>query len=81
MRNRLCMFPNLKAEQARAHMTNQDVADVLKITRVTYETKKKSGRFGSMKPNSFAICSSVSSIIFLLHLKNWILLERGVSEC
>jgi len=45
MRNRLCMFPNLKAEQARAHMTNQDVADVLKITRVTYETKKKSGRF------------------------------------
>ena len=38
-------YPNLQAEQARAYMTNQDVADVLKITRVTYETKKKSGRF------------------------------------
>lgn len=39
------MFPNLKAEQARAGMTNQTVADLLKITRVTYESKKKSGKF------------------------------------
>lgn len=39
------MFPNLKAEQARAGMTNQAVADLLKISRVTYESKKKSGKF------------------------------------
>ena len=38
-------YPNLQAEQARAGMTNQNVADALGITRVTYEGKKKSGRF------------------------------------
>ncbi len=39
------MFPNLRAEQARAGMTNKDVADYLAINRVTYEAKKRSGRF------------------------------------
>ena len=39
------MFPNLRAEQARKDMTNQAVADYLGLTRVTYESKKKSGRF------------------------------------
>lgn len=38
-------YPNLKAEQARKNMTNQQVADYLGISRVTYESKKKSGRF------------------------------------
>lgn len=39
------MYPNLRAEQARRGMTNQMVADALAISRVTYEAKKKSGRF------------------------------------
>lgn len=39
------MFPNLRAEQARADMTNTDVANVLGISRVTYEQKKRSGKF------------------------------------
>lgn len=39
------MFPNLRAEQARANMSNQKVADYLGMSRVTYESKKKSGRF------------------------------------
>lgn len=39
------MYPNLRAEQARAGLTNRAVADRLGITRVTYESKKKSGRF------------------------------------
>ncbi len=39
------MFPNLQAEQARRGMTNQQVADQLGISRITYESKKKSGRF------------------------------------
>lgn len=39
------MFPNLQAEQGRNGMTNQAVADVLNITRASYEQKKKSGNF------------------------------------
>lgn len=39
------MFRNLEAEQKRAGLTNSDVAEVLGITRVTYENKKKKGKF------------------------------------
>ncbi len=39
------MFRNLEAEQHRAGMSNKDVAEYLHITRVTYEAKKKTGKF------------------------------------
>lgn len=39
------MFRNLEAEQRRAGMTNSDVAEILGISRVTYENKKKDGKF------------------------------------
>lgn len=39
------MFRNLEAEQARFGLTNQNVADKLGISRVSYESKKKSGKF------------------------------------
>ena len=39
------MFRNLDAEQARNAMTNKDVADSLGISRVSYENKKKTGKF------------------------------------
>lgn len=39
------MFRNLEAEQRRAGMTNSDVAQILGISRVTYENKKKDGKF------------------------------------
>ena len=39
------MFNNLDAEQARKGFTNQRVADELGISRVSYENKKKSGKF------------------------------------
>lgn len=39
------MFPNLQAEQGRQGMTNQDVANVLCLSRQSYEQKKKSGNF------------------------------------
>ena len=39
------MFPNLQAEQGRNGMTNQAVADVLNLTRASYEQKKRSGNF------------------------------------
>jgi hypothetical protein len=39
------MFRNLEAEQARNGMTNIDVANYLELSRVSYEKKKKSGKF------------------------------------
>ena len=39
------MFANLAAEQARYKMTNESVAEKLGISLVSYESKKKSGRF------------------------------------
>ena len=39
------MFPNLKAEQARKGMTNQQVADHLGICRNSYENKLRGGKF------------------------------------
>ncbi len=41
----MIMFANLKAEQARNNMTNEYVAKQLGLSRVSYEHKKKSGRF------------------------------------
>ena len=39
------MFRNLEAEQARKGYTNSDVANLLGISRVSYENKKKTGKF------------------------------------
>lgn len=39
------MFRNLEAEQKRAGMTNSEMAEILGISRVTYESKKKEGKF------------------------------------
>lgn len=39
------MFINLEAEQARKQMSNSDVAELLEISRATYEKKKKTGSF------------------------------------
>ena len=39
------MFRNLEAEQKRKGMTNTQVAEFLKISRVAYEKKKKTGMF------------------------------------
>ena len=43
------MFKNLDAEQARYGYTNQKVADHLGISRVSYESKKKSGKFTTLE--------------------------------
>ena len=39
------MFRNLEAEQRRLGMTNSDVAELLGVSRSTYESKKKNGMF------------------------------------
>lgn len=43
------MFRNLDAEQARMGMSNTDVATELGISRVSYESKKKSGKFTTIE--------------------------------
>lgn len=43
------MFRNLDAEQARFGYTNQQVADKLGISRVSYENKKKTGKFTTLE--------------------------------
>lgn len=39
------MYRNIKAEQARRGLTNQQVADYLGITRSGYENKIRNGKF------------------------------------
>nr|DAT39407.1 MAG TPA: SOS-response transcriptional repressor [Caudoviricetes sp.] len=43
------MFKNLDAEQARFSMTNQQVANKIGISRVSYENKKKTGKFTALE--------------------------------
>ena len=43
------MFKNLDAEQARAGMSNTNVAEKLGISRVSYENKKKTGKFTTLE--------------------------------
>ncbi len=39
------MLKNLDAEQRRARMNNSQMAEILGISRITYENKKKTGQF------------------------------------
>jgi DNA-binding XRE family transcriptional regulator len=39
------VFRNLEAEQRRHGLTNEQVAEILGISRDTYEKKKKNGKF------------------------------------
>lgn len=43
------MFKNLDAEQARHSYTNQRMADMVGISRVSYENKKKTGKFTALE--------------------------------
>lgn len=39
------MFRNLEAEQHRRNLTNAEVAQILNVSRSTYESKKRNGKF------------------------------------
>lgn len=41
----ICLFPNLKAEQARNGYTNAYVGEYLGMSRGNYENKLRTGRF------------------------------------
>ncbi len=43
------MYPNLDAEQKRNRESNSTVAELLGISRVSYESKKKSGKFTAIQ--------------------------------
>lgn len=43
------MFRNLDAEQARCSYTNQDMANMIGISRVSYENKKRTGKFTAIE--------------------------------
>lgn len=43
------MYPNLDAEQARHRETNSEIAQILGISRTSYENKKKSGKFTAVQ--------------------------------
>ncbi|WP_251393096.1 hypothetical protein [Mediterraneibacter agrestimuris] len=43
------MFRNLDAEQARNSYTNQQMEEKLNISRVSYENKKKTGKFTALE--------------------------------
>lgn len=39
------MFPNLLGQKAYHHMTDEDMANVIAVSRTAYQQKIKSGRF------------------------------------
>lgn len=43
------MFRNLEAEQARLSYTNQEMSEKLGMSRVSYENKKKTGKFTALE--------------------------------
>lgn len=43
------MFRNLEAEQARFGYTNLQMAEKIGISRVSYENKKKTGKFTALE--------------------------------
>lgn len=54
------MFRNLDAEQARFSYTNQQMADKLGISRVSYENKKKTGKFTALEAKKMCIIFKVT---------------------
>lgn len=64
------MFNNLEAEQARKHMTNQQIADYLTISRTSYENKKKTGKF---------YVSEISKLCELFDVTYEYLFERDIT--
>lgn len=39
------MYPNLRGQKAYHRLTNEDMANIINVTRMAYESKMKSGRF------------------------------------
>lgn len=59
------MFRNLDAEQARFSYTNQQMADKLGISRVSYENKKKQVSLPPLRRKKCALSSRSNLITYL----------------
>lgn len=69
------LFKNLNAEQARCGFTNSDVAKRLNISRVSYENKKKSGKFTTIEIK--ALCKLFQCKFDYLFATDDVGIERG----
>ena len=47
------MFPNLLGQKAYHHMSNEDMANIIGISRTAYEKKMKTGKFNVAECNAF----------------------------
>ncbi len=65
------MFRNLEAEQRRYGYTNAKMAEILGISRVTYENKKRTGMFN--RPQ-------IEALLHLFHCKFEYLFETDSSS-
>lgn len=62
------MFPNLEAEQSRMGLNNSKVAEKLNISRVSFENKKKNGKFN--RAEIVALCELFHSSFEYLFSEN-----------
>lgn len=49
------MYPNLLGQKAFKHLTNQDMAKIIGVSRSTYRQKIKSGRFTPKECTMFCV--------------------------
>lgn len=68
------MFPNLDAEQARNRMTNEETARELKLSRVSYEKKKKQGDLRQENVKSYV---RYLKLVLNIYLKKRMKLKQG----
>lgn len=61
------LFKNLDAEQARHSYTNQRMADMVGISRVSYENKKKNGKFTALEAKKMCKIFKVKFGIRVIH--------------
>ena len=66
------LFRNLEAEQARKGYTNSDVANLLGISRVSYENKKKTGKFTTFEIKILCKTFNVEFDYLFEEVREWV---------
>lgn len=66
------LFRNLEAEQARKGYTNSDVAKLLGISRVSYENKKKTGKFTTFEIKILCKTFNVKFDYLFEEVREWV---------
>ena len=71
------MFPNLLGQKAARHLTDEDMAAIIGISRTAYQAKKKSGRFTAEECHKF--CTYFGKSFEYLFAKDVIAIEGMLS--